>query len=496
LIWHAHMADDDMDTGEERDRDPKGRKRGGRWGLRGGQSPLLILFCGWWACVAVWGWRMRRRRRGPSRGHVPRAHAGQARGAGVVLCDGCGEREPRFCCDRCSFARYCSPECQRDHWAACHRDECALHHIRNQPMLSYARRIPPANAPLRPPVIEGREELKRAMIFYSTENVAQHVSRLKRAAEIARMCGPDHFVIGEACRLLSVHSLRRVRGADPVGLSEAFDYIEEALSSAEQMRAYDLERSVLIIRCLVTRGCANRMRGNLNSVALRDFMEALKMARKIGSQAEEATVLAHVGIIRVMCGDLHGSESVLAQSLDLWRKIIWHSTENFDKSAGTTSAALHVHISPHESLKCCANTAHNLGSVLLLLGKQKLAEAAFAEALEMCHEIRDLNAQCLVLAVGINGCVGWDERSQAMSSEFRSRLIESRRSQGDYGTGLESTGQCTSCVVCKHAVKVGQLSEKIGILPCCFRMFHKKCFDLHKSSTFGACPHIKDLMHT
>jgi len=315
---------------------------------------------------------------------------------------------------------------------------------------------------------------------------------LKKASELAQMSGPDHFVLGEVSRLLALQKLDQwgggVRAKVTDCLDEVLEYINSAFFSARQILADDLERAVLTIRCLVTRGCIHRSLDD-DTAALRDFTEAAQMARAIGFGAEEASALSYIGVIETLRGDMLGAEKALSRCLNLRMENAMRQLAYIE--ARPASVALKDNHSLLEDFRRCANAAHNLGSVLVLRGKPEGAEVAYYEALEMSNASRDPVITCMALAACANNSMDWDEHSQKKSVECWLRLENTPRAVSSNDERGAYSNKWSKCHVCKKTIWHAQNLPKKIVFPCCFRICHRKCLDRFIMGYSSCCPHVR-----
>ena len=105
----------------------------------------------------------------PGKG-IPSKHVEQLLGKISYTCANCHIMAPTKVCDKCKFARYCSKECQRDHWSA-HKEECesitsVYNRMEKRDGESRHRRV----AKLIDPNTNRRAEPPRAHIYYGLTN--------------------------------------------------------------------------------------------------------------------------------------------------------------------------------------------------------------------------------------------------------------------------------------------------------------------------------------
>ena len=450
-----------------------------------GLASAVVGFGTWFISVVSRGWKRRRHRCARK---LPSILC-----AGTILCDGCRERAPQFSCKRCYFARYCSSECESAHWVACHRHECFPCQS-SLPQKEHAQFSTSACMQSADTVLGSREELRLAVACHSSCTKIQFVSRLEKASKIAQMSGPDHFVLGEVSRLLALEKLDLRGGGVRAKVADCHDevlqYITSAFSSARQIPADDLERAVLTIRCLVTRGCIHRSRDN-DTAALRDFTEATQLARAIDFGAEEASALSYIGVIKTLRGDMLGAEKALSRCLSLRKANAMRQLAYIEALSRPASVALKNNHNLLEEFRRCANVAHNLGSVLVLCGKPEGAEVAFYEALEMSNASRDPVITCMALAACANNSRDWDEHSQKKSVESWLRLENTPRAVSSNDERGAHSNKWSKCHVCKKTIWHTQNSPKKIVLPCCFRICHRKCLDRFVMECSSHCPHVR-----
>ncbi|GGK99309.1 SARP family transcriptional regulator [Planomonospora parontospora subsp. parontospora] len=272
-------------------------------------------------------------------------------------------------------------------------------------------------ARLLEPVGDGRFRMHDLLRLFAAELAAVHDTPEERARAVGRVL--DRY-LGRCRRLqglLQPHLVpsggeAREPGADPQGLAAAVRWLETELpclvaaaAQAEKsgrdgfaVELMDLTRAVMM---------KNGYWRELEALA----RLAIEAARRGGDRVAEASTLATLGLVEWRSGRSGAAHGALSRALELWRDVgepaqegmalhnlgwLCMQTGDLDAALDHIGAGLLV-LETHGSNRV-GLVAHNLGEVLLRLGRYAEAVDRFERCLSIRRADRDLYGESITLA--------------------------------------------------------------------------------------------------
>ncbi|GAA3145427.1 BTAD domain-containing putative transcriptional regulator [Planomonospora alba] len=292
-------------------------------------------------------------------------------------------------------------------------------------------------ARLLEPVGGGRFRMHDLLRLFAAELTVLHDTPQERARAVGRAL--DRYL--DRCRrlqgLLQPHLVSSggdasPPGADPQGLAAAVRWLDTELPClvAAAVQAEKSGRSgfaaelMNLIRAVMMK---NGYWRELETVA----RLAIEVARRDGDRAAEASTLATLGLVEWRSGRTEAAHDALSRALGLWRDVgdpgqegmalhnlgwLCMQTGDLDAALGHIGAGLLV-LETHGSNRV-GLVAHNLGEVLLRLGRYAEAVDRFERCLSIRRADRDLYGESITLAgLGRAHCLldQWDEALEVLA---------------------------------------------------------------------------------